>query len=42
LDIREEVAGGWRTFHDEELHNSYASPNVVKVIETRRMRLVGM
>jgi hypothetical protein len=26
---REEVAGGWRRLHSEELHNLYASPNIV-------------
>jgi hypothetical protein len=25
--MREEVAGGWRRMHDEDLHNLYASPN---------------
>jgi hypothetical protein len=25
---REEVAGGWRTLHNEELHNLYASSNI--------------
>jgi hypothetical protein len=34
---REEVAGGWRRLHHEELHNLYASPNIVKVIKSRRM-----
>jgi hypothetical protein len=26
---REEVAGGWRRLHNEELHNLYASPSIV-------------
>jgi hypothetical protein len=34
---REEVAGGWRRLHNE-LHNFYASPNIIKVIKSRRMR----
>jgi hypothetical protein len=29
---REEVAGGWRRLHNEELHNLYASLNIVRVI----------
>jgi hypothetical protein len=30
---REEVAGGWRRLHNGELHNLYASPNIVRVIK---------
>jgi hypothetical protein len=30
---REEVAGGWRRLHKEELHNLYASPNIIRVIK---------
>jgi hypothetical protein len=30
---REEVAGGWRRMHNEEHHNLYASPNIIKMIE---------
>jgi hypothetical protein len=35
---REEVAGGWRRLHNEELHNLYTSPNISRVIMSTRMR----
>jgi hypothetical protein len=36
---REEVEGGWRRLYNEELHNLYASPNIIRVIKSRRLRL---
>jgi hypothetical protein len=38
---REEVAGGWRRMHKEELRNLYASPNIITVIKSRGMRRAG-
>jgi hypothetical protein len=38
---KEEVAGGWRRLHNEELHNLYASPNIIRVIKLMRMRWAG-
>jgi hypothetical protein len=35
------MTGGWRKLHNEELHNLYSSPSVVRIIKSRRMRLVG-
>jgi hypothetical protein len=34
------VAGGWRLLHNEELHNLYASPNIIRVFKSRKMRWV--
>jgi hypothetical protein len=31
---REEVVGGWRRLRNEELHNLYDSPHIVKVLVT--------
>jgi hypothetical protein len=38
---RDEVTGGWRKLHDEELHGLYSSPSIVRVIKARRMRWAG-
>jgi hypothetical protein len=35
---RDEVTGGWRKLHNEELHNLYSSPSMIIVIKPRRLR----
>jgi hypothetical protein len=32
------VTGGWRKLHNEELHDLYSSPSIIRIIESRRMR----
>ena len=38
---RDEVTGEWRKLHEEELNNLYSSPNIVRVIKSRRIRWAG-
>jgi hypothetical protein len=35
---RDEVTGGWRKLHNEELHGLYSSPSMIRMIKSRRMR----
>jgi hypothetical protein len=35
----DEVIGGWRKLHNEELHNFYSLPSIIRMIKSRRMRL---
>ena len=38
---REGVTGEWRRLHKEERNYLYCSPNIIRVIKSRRMRWVG-
>jgi hypothetical protein len=41
LPRRDEVTGEWRRLHNEEINDLYSSPNIVRVIKSRRMRWAG-
>jgi hypothetical protein len=38
---RDEMTGEWRKLHNEELHNLYSSPNIIRIIKARKMRWAG-
>jgi hypothetical protein len=37
----DEVTEDWRRLHNEELHNFYSSPNIIRMMKSRRMRWAG-
>jgi hypothetical protein len=39
---RNKVKGEWRKLYNAELNDLYSSPNIIRVIKTRRMRLAGL
>jgi hypothetical protein len=38
---KREEDGSWRKLHNDEFHSLYSSPNIVRVINSRRMRWAG-
>jgi hypothetical protein len=38
---RDEVTADWRKLHNEELHNLYSSPNIIRMMKSMRMRWAG-
>jgi hypothetical protein len=38
---RDGVRAGWRKLYNEELHNLYSSPSIIRMIKSMRMRLAG-
>jgi hypothetical protein len=39
---KDEVTGDWRKLHNEELHNLYSSPNIIRMIKSSRMKWAGL
>jgi hypothetical protein len=38
---RDEMTGGWRKLHNEELRGWYPAPSIIRIIKSRRMRWAG-
>jgi hypothetical protein len=38
---RDRVTGGWRKLHNEELHNLYSSPSIIRIINSMMMWWAG-
>jgi hypothetical protein len=41
LLLKHEVIRSWRKLHNEELHNLYSSPSIIRMIKSRTIRLAG-
>jgi hypothetical protein len=39
---RGKVTGGWRKLHNEEFHNLYFSPSIIRMMKSRRMSWAGL
>ena len=39
---RNDVKGEWRRLHNEERHALYSSPNIIRMIEKRRLKWAGL
>jgi hypothetical protein len=39
---RDELRGDWRKLHIEELYNLYSSPNIIRMIKSRRIGWAGL
>jgi hypothetical protein len=37
----DDMTGGGRKLHNEELHDLYSSPNIIRIIKSRRLRWAG-
>jgi hypothetical protein len=37
----DEVTGGWKKLHNEELYNLYSSPSIIRMIKSKRIRWTG-
>jgi hypothetical protein len=38
---RDEVTGEWRKLHNEELHDLYSSPSIIRIMKAMKMRWAG-
>jgi hypothetical protein len=38
---RDKIVGNWRKLDNEELHNSYSTPNIIRMLNSRTTKLAG-